>query len=141
MNEHDLRVVAAKFRGALEIVGPASGVAGLRHFPRESCADTVLLLGAHLLDAGYGAFDGVGGEFASPGDAGHSHAWLEQGGLIVDITADQFPEVSDRVIVTRDDEWHRRFHVSNRGVADFRRYGPETATQLGAVYDRILTLL
>jgi hypothetical protein len=142
MNDVELRALAARFRGALEIAGPRSGVPGLRNFPKDSCADTVLLLGAHLLDRGFGAFDGVGGEFGTPGeDDWHSHAWLERDGVIVDITADQFPDVSERVIVTRDDTWHRRFHMSNRGVADFRRYGQETGAQLGAVYDRILELL
>ena len=142
MSDVELRAIATRFRAALEIVGPASGVAGLRHFPKDSCADTVLLLGAQLLDRGLGAFDGVGGEFGAPGsEACYSHAWLEADGVIVDITADQFPDVSQAVIVTRDDRWHRLFHISNRGVADFRRYGPDTAAQLGPIYDRILGLL
>jgi hypothetical protein len=142
MNDTDLLTIATRFRGALEIVGPASGLPGLRNFPKASCADTVLLLGAHLLDRGLGTFEGVGGEFGTPGsDDWQSHAWLERDGTIVDITADQFPDVSQRVIVTREDGWHRRFHTSNRGVADFRRYGPETGAQLGAVYERILELL
>jgi len=142
MNDTELRAIATRFRSALEIVGPASGAPGLRNFPKESCADTVLLLGAHLLDRGFGAFDGVGGEFGAP-DSGecHSHAWLECDGVIVDITADQFPDVSQAVIVTRDDRWHRLFRISNRGIADFRRYGPDTAAQLGPIYDRILDLL
>lgn len=94
------------------------------------------------MDRGLGVFDGIGGEFGTPGKHDWlSHAWLEQNGLIVDITADQCPWVSERVIVTRDDQWHRRFHVNNRGVADVRRYGPAAGAQLGAVYDRILALL
>jgi hypothetical protein len=142
MNDADLRAIATRFRGALEIVGPASGLPGLRNFPKDSCADTVLLLGAHLLDRGLGTFDGVGGEFGTPGDPDwHSHAWLERDGVIVDITADQFPGVLQAVIVTRDDRWHRQFHTGNRGVADFRRYGADTGAQLGVVYDRILELL
>jgi hypothetical protein len=142
VNDSELRAAAARFRTALEIVGPASGAPGLRNFPKDSCADTVLLLGAHLLDGGFGAFDGVGGEFGEPGSLEcYSHAWLECDGVIVDITADQFPDVSQAVIVTRDDRWHRLFHTSNRGVADFRRYGPDTIAQLGIIYDRILARL
>lgn len=142
MNDIDLRGIARRFRGALEIVGPSSGVPGLRNFPKDSCADTVLLLGAHLLDRGLGTFEAVGGVFGEPGSSDcRSHAWLERGSLIVDITADQFPDVTETVIVTRDNGWHRLFHTSNRGIADFRRYGPETATQLGAVYERLLALL
>src|SRR6185295_517236 len=110
-----IRLAAERFRVGLETCGPESGLPGLRHFPRDSCADTVLLLGAHLADRGLGPFDAVGGEFGSPASGDRrTHAWLERDDVIVDITADQFPDVSLAVIVTRDPGWHRRFHETNR---------------------------
>jgi hypothetical protein len=133
-----VREIAMRFRRALEKWAPASGSAALRQFPVGSCADAVLLLGAYFIDSGVGAFDAVGGEFGTDPQSRRSHAWLERDGVIVDITADQFPDVSEPVIVTRDPTWHRRFHPTNRGVADFRRYGGETSSQLGAVYAQIL---
>jgi hypothetical protein len=36
----------------------------------------------------------------------NSHAWVEQGQVLADITADQFTDVPDRVIVTADRSWH-----------------------------------
>jgi hypothetical protein len=145
MTETDIarvRDIACRFRDALETHAAESAHPGLRNFPRDSCADAVLLLGAYLLDAGLGTFEAVGGRFATPG-AGESrtHAWLDRDGVIVDITADQFPDVTEKVIVTRDPAWHRRFHSNNRGVADFRRYDPATAAQLGAVYERVCQTL
>lgn len=38
-----------------------------------------------------------------------SHAWLERGSWIVDITADQFPDVTESVIVTQDRDWYNRY--------------------------------
>jgi hypothetical protein len=43
-----------------------------------------------------------------------SHFWLEVGGYIVDITADQFDESLDPVIVTRDRTWHDQFQFQTR---------------------------
>jgi hypothetical protein len=133
-----LRAIVARFRHALETHGPRSGSPALRHFPRDSCADAVLLLGAYLADRGLGPFDAVGGDFEDPSTGvRYSHAWLERDDVIVDITADQFPGISEAVIVTRDRVWHSRFHTTNRGVADFRGYGSQTRAELGQVYERI----
>ncbi len=35
-----------------------------------------------------------------------THAWVERYGLIVDITADQFPDVSEPVVLTTNRTWH-----------------------------------
>lgn len=43
----------------------------------------------------------------------------EVSGLIVDITADQFPDCTSSVIVTSDDAWHQRFEESCRRPAGF----------------------
>ena len=130
-----VRVVAEEVRSALETCGPESGLPGLKHFPSDSCADAVLLLGARFDDLGLGPFDAVGGEFGEVAAAGRrTHAWLERDGLIVDITADQFSGSNPPVLVTRERRWHRLFHETNRGVADFRRYGPQASAELGEVY-------
>jgi hypothetical protein len=136
-----IRTVAARVRAALETCGPESGLPTLKDFPRESCADAVLLLGARLDDLGLGPFDAVGGEFSLGSHDRRSHAWLEGHGVIVDITADQFPDVCAPVLVTRDPSWRQRFHETNRGVADFRHYGPEASAELGIVYDCLVRML
>jgi hypothetical protein len=64
-----------------------------------------------LVDEGFGTAVYVCGERgASPHN--RSHAWLEVDGLIVDITADQFPEQkAEPVIVTIQSAWHDEFRL------------------------------
>jgi hypothetical protein len=61
------------------------------------------------------------------------HGWLEQNGLIVDITADQFPEVDKPVIVADNSQWHETFKrqksykphidaVEGEAIPKLRRY-------------------
>jgi hypothetical protein len=45
--------------------------------------------------------------------------------LIIDITADQFDDIRDPVIVTADNAWHGQFIVTSRAEADYNKwYGP-----------------
>jgi len=67
-----------------------------------------------------------------------SHTWLEKQNLVVDITADQFPEISDKVIVCLDSEWHRQFNGKIEHKADYRIYDSRTAASLNNVYNEIL---
>jgi hypothetical protein len=48
------------------------------------------------------------------GSVERSHFWLEHKGLIVDISADQYPEIDQPVIVTGDRSWHETFTTQNR---------------------------
>lgn len=68
-----------------------------------------MLLGEYLRDAGYGDLQTRSG-MKHLSDFGKTHAWLEQDGLLVDITADQFAEVNEAVIVTSDSAWHQEWH-------------------------------
>lgn len=53
------------------------------------------------------------------GDGRHSHAWIKQGDIIIDITADQFDEIETPVIVTNASAWHNRFDSKILFEADF----------------------
>ena len=83
------------------------------------------------------------GERNSDGINGrHSHAWLEADGVIVDITADQFPEVDDKIIVTSHSDWHGTFEREEiKDKADYRIYDPHTVASLGRAYGAILAEL
>lgn len=90
----------------------------LREFPRGACGDTSDLLGMYLTEKGFPEVQYVSGNWYPPGEsAHHSHAWLEVGGFTVDITAYQFPEVAEQVLVTRESPWHRRFEGVTRRAA------------------------
>jgi hypothetical protein len=43
-----------------------------------------------------------------------SHFWLEHDGLIIDISADQYPEIEQSVMVTADHSWHDGFTNQSR---------------------------
>jgi hypothetical protein len=69
----------------------------------------------------------------------HSHVWIEQNGLIVDVTADQFDDVDDPVIVTRDGAWHSEFEpiAGDNHEALIDVYGDGTRIRLRSLYARI----
>lgn len=68
-----------------------------------------------------------------------SHAWLQSGELIVDITADQFPDVDARVIVLERSAWHIALNGEVENVADYRIYDGYAGANLGGgQYARIL---
>lgn len=88
--------LASVVRKALEEVPKNQLPITLCNFPHGSCGDASLLLGEFLTDRGFGKFHYVLGELNQA-----SHAWLQKDGLVVDITADQFPGNLDPVIVKK----------------------------------------
>lgn len=93
--------IAFADREAIEAVD-RTGWCAFDHFPRGACGTVsevlARLLREHVgLDARY-----VAGEVHPDSDG--SHAWVEVGGVVVDITADQFGLPA--VIVTIESPWH-----------------------------------
>lgn len=133
-------MAATRFRAAIEQCNPNLLSGRLQEFPDGSDGDAVPLLGAYLADQGFGDFQFMIGHRRDDSPHGrHTHAWLEDDGLIVDITADQFPEVDQKVIVTRHSDWHATFECEEpKHPADFRNFDQETATRLKFSYAAIL---
>lgn len=131
-----IRQRAQAFRRALERVAPQSAASALQQFPHGSCGDVSELLGTYLRERNFGDFDYVWAQKYRTGDGGGymSHAWLQQGDLIIDITADQFPEMSEPVIVGVETAWHRSFERWGRRTADFRTSGSFELLDLAAAY-------
>jgi hypothetical protein len=132
-----IRKLATAFRDAIE--GCDRGALGIsfQHFPAGSCGDVVPLLGTFLQDQGTGIFSyvlGMRGEAPNQ----QSHAWLERDGVIVDITADQFEEMTERVIVTKQSAWHQSFEQKVPHIADYRVFDRLAAAELAAKYHAIL---
>jgi hypothetical protein len=124
----DLRALATRFRNAIRATDPAEVDPEVRFivagFPKGSCGEVCLLLGHYLRENGFPAAEYVNG--IRPRD-GESHAWIENDGIIVDITADQFAEIADPVLVTVDRDWHDEFTGRpGRRPADFLIYGDDT---------------
>ena len=81
-------------------------------FPKNCCGHASVLLVLYLKDLGvkrvYRVFNGKHIQ-----DVKKSHAWVEVGEIIVDITADQFPD-NPPVIVTDNRKWHACFDGEQR---------------------------
>jgi hypothetical protein len=125
--------LATRFRAAIETTDKRRLPITFENFPRGSCGDSALLLGHYLIDAGQSPFQYVLGR---KGDT--SHAWLERDGLLVDITADQFPEIGQPVIVTVNSSWHSDWEAEHLHVADFDIFDPRTRADLGHAYALII---
>ncbi len=130
-----LRELATRFRAALLACDRNSLSITLRNFPNGACGDASYLLAKYLKQKGCGQFDYVLGERRKDQ---HSHAWLEQDGIIVDITANQFDNQVKEVLVTSDRSWHQQFEENGRHVADFERFDKHTLLDLGASYNQVL---
>ncbi|MFI6401477.1 hypothetical protein [Streptomyces sp. NPDC050548] len=132
MNE--VRSAAAAFRQAI-LACPDTGLISLRDFPHGSCGDASPLLGQFLRDQGFGVWEYVAGE---RGSDQHTHAWLEQGGWLLDITADQFPGVRESVVLTQDRSWHAQFRQTERRAASIDMWDEHTTRDLTEAYEMIV---
>src|SRR5271163_4521740 len=106
----ELKSAATKFRLAIERCDRRRLSDTFQDFPKGSCGDAALLLRAFLQDQGLGTFQYALG-WRDGNDGRHSHAWLAAGGLVVDITADQFQEIDEKVIVTENSGWHAAIQI------------------------------
>lgn len=124
--------LATTFRKGLERNKHILTLPTLENFPKGSCGDASLLLAKFLNENGCGSFDYVLGQRNN-----HSHAWLEQGDLIIDITADQFNDNKNPVIVTTDNYWHKQFNGRIEHIADINRYDDHTKSTLFGIYKKL----
>jgi hypothetical protein len=123
-----LRALATSFRSAICATDPSEVDPEVRFivsaFPKGVCGEICFLLGHYLRENGFPGAEYVNGIRRSDG---HSHAWIETDGIIVDITGDQFAEIADEVVVTSDATWHSQFcDRPGRRPADFLIFGAET---------------
>jgi hypothetical protein len=134
--------VATRMRVALEAVPLSELPISMSSFPAGSCGDVCLLLGAYLADNGLREFEYVSGDRGSKADnTWTSHAWLASGDLIVDITADQFPDGPSKVIVVHGSEWHQQFEVDRVSPFDFRVWQGPGTYHLHSMYARLRAAL
>jgi hypothetical protein len=58
--------------------------------------------------------------------------------VIIDITADQFVEIHEPVIVTTDHQWHDAFSLRNQHEADYELYDDRTRDMFTDAYRKIV---
>ncbi|PDH65685.1 MAG: hypothetical protein CNE89_10975 [Sphingomonadaceae bacterium MED-G03] len=104
--DEKVRLLALKFRRALDMVAPAVWKDCLiDSFPQGACGHASELFARYLTQE-----LGIEPTYAS-GEIGHlldgeaaKHAWLDHNGLVIDLTADQF--LLEPVIVSRSSHFH-----------------------------------
>jgi hypothetical protein len=131
-----IRRLAERFRAAVEACDLRRLPITFHEFPNGSCGDATLILAKYLNDNGHEGFVYVCGI-----RDGHSHAWLQRGDLIVDITGDQFPDNEHSVCVSRRSAWHAQFEIDHESSSDIDLYDDLTRVGLGAAYNKILQQL
>ncbi len=136
---NELKTVASIFRAAIESCELKNLSIGFETFPYGSCGDATLLLGTYLIEQGFDPFHYVCGEKRNTAtDDWHPHAWLQKSNLVVDITADQFPDITDPVIVSNNSSWHRSWRTEIKNIADYRNYDLHTVSELNRSYYQII---
>ena len=100
--------LATGFRLAFEQCTGRLRAVSLKNFPRGSCGDVSDMLGLFIREKLK-----VECEYVSGRSNGHSHAWLEYEGIVIDITADQF-SAKEPVVVGRNYKFHESFSVEIR---------------------------
>lgn len=81
-------------------------------FPHGACLTSTIVLAQYLL-----RFDDKNAFSIVRGwNQNTSHAWLEYNEYIIDITADQFPEIDEPVYITADKKFHSQFRYQRETV-------------------------
>ncbi|MER5555722.1 hypothetical protein ABT001_29305 [Streptomyces sp. NPDC002793] len=90
--EDHVLLEAMRFRRAIEDAKQAGDLdaphPGFRDFPQGSCGAATVMLCTYLAERGLDGWLYACGKRENPHE---THAWAEREGLVVDITADQFP--------------------------------------------------
>ena len=129
MNYIDICLNATKVRKVVEQNwSTAPCIDGFEPFPSGWCRLVTDILGAYLkkLDP-EGAYEIVIAEIDE-----RSHAWLEHNGYIIDITADQFKELTNQPVIvekTEESMIHKRFGVEEKKplyIEGIHSYQPES---------------
>ena len=134
MNCVKLEMLAKDFRDAIEIMGKddLNGSEHFKDFPSGCCGDTSELLSIYLKESEINTIY-VSGEKGS-----QSHGWLEYKDYIIDITADQFSDVDDKVIITNNRSWHDQFEIKWKRVVEIYEIDHYNMQRLMSLYNKII---
>jgi len=112
---------------------------GFCSFPKQCCGDTANLLWKYLQlehNGKYNDFLQVKSGVKSKDN--QSHAWVEfRKRIIIDITADQFPDIDERVIITSDKKYYEVFKNQMENEPDFYKFRKEIRDELSDIFTQI----
>jgi len=129
-----IREYSLEFREAIEKLNE-SEITNSKHFlrfPRGCCGDASDLLAKYLLSKGietsydWGMYNG------------QSHGWLVYHNYLIDITADQFDEINEKVVVTNDATWYLKFRNPTKKLRTFEDFNIFNYERLNEIYEAIM---
>lgn len=129
-----IKIYASNFREVLEHLDKedVGNFSHFENFPTGCCGDTCDLLRWFLKSKGINTIYVT----ASDGCLG-THAWLEFEDYIIDITADQFPDVDEKVIISNNSIWHNKFENPSKEPEDYEL----ASNDLELLYYKVLSKL
>lgn len=103
--EHKLIAVASAFRNAFENLDPSNAPGSFSKFPNGCCGSASVFVGNFLKE-----YLNLNPKcsYKSLHSSGAQHEFLVLDDIIIDITADQFHDCSDRVVVSKNSTWHKK---------------------------------
>ncbi|MBS3906642.1 MAG: hypothetical protein KGZ49_06360 [Syntrophaceae bacterium] len=138
-DEDRIRELAERFREAIQKCDRTELPLSLADYPTGSCSDASMLLGTYFKDNGIDGFILIKGK-RGEGNSLETHYWLEKGDMLVDITADQFQDINEKIVITETSSaWYGTFDRFVLQEADHRMIAAsDVRAHLEAVYDYVL---
>jgi len=127
-----MKTTIIKFRQAILSIKKDKLPITLQNFPHGACGDSCRILAEHLKENGYGTFSYICGRIDEM-----IHAWLEQNGTIIDITADQFPEIIDSIYIGPYNPWYNKFETDKSYEGGYSILDERSRKELSEVHKLI----
>lgn len=137
MRKKEIIQIAKAFRDAFETVGRSYGYP-FSIFPTECCTWASIFIGNFLIEE-YGLCPQRVYSALHPSPPASKHEWTLLDNIIIDITADQFEDSSDSVIVKKESTWHGKLEGSE--VCDYSKVSkydmPHHSHKISDIYKSI----
>ena len=131
-----MKDILERFHKALEKISWPKMPSQFQEFPLGTCGDISDILAEHLYEQGFGSIDYVCGIYN-----GRSHAWLEISGYAVDITANQFSDISANFLYQPPEIWHYKFKEKTRRKAGYKTFHGPAIPDIEVLHDEIIAKL
>ena len=137
MNYKKLKMLATSFRNAIEIMikDDLYDLEHFKDFPKGGCGDACELLSIYLKENNINAL------YVSGEKGFQSHGWLECEDYIIDITADQFNDVDEKVIITDNRDWHDQFNIMWKRAVEIEEIDQYNRQRLMSLYKKIIEII
>lgn len=131
-----MKDILRHFCSALQQVNWSKMPAQFQEFPLGTCGDISDILAEHLYSNGFNSIDYVCGFYN-----GRSHAWLEINGYAIDVTANQFHDISAHFLYQQPELWHYKFEEQTRRKAGYKTFRGPAIQDIELLHDEIIERL